>query len=216
MGPEIIPAILAKDEKEFRRKIEMVTDLCDTVQIDVMDGKFVNNTTFADPQEIERMNLPMEFEIHLMVEDPEAHLDAWSVAGCSRALVHAESVEDLRAALESVHAYGMERGISINPQTPIEDIEDAIDLADVVQVMGVQPGFMGQEFVPETVAKVAALRDKYPDLVIEVDGGVSDKTAADLADAGADRLVSGSFIFSGAPAKAIETLVQLTEYEEEA
>lgn len=215
MEPEIIPAILAKDEKEFKRKIEMVTDLCDTVQIDVMDGKFVNNTTFADTQEIERMNLPMEFEVHLMVEDPEAHLDAWSVAGCKRALVHAESVEDLADALKSVHAYGMEPGISINPKTELSEIEDAIEFAEVVQIMGVEPGFMGQEFIPETTDRVAELREKYPDLIIEVDGGVSDKTAAELADAGADRLVSGSFIFSGAPAKAIETLVQLTEHEEE-
>jgi len=212
---EIIPAILAKDEKEFRRKIEMVSGLCDTVQIDVMDGAFVGNTTFADPEEIERMNLSMEFEVHLMVEDPEAHLDAWTVAGCKRALIHAESVEDLRAALESVRAYGMEPGISINPGTKLEDIEHAIDLAEVVQIMGVEPGFMGQEFLPETVDKVAELRENYPSLIIEVDGGVSDKTAADLADAGADRLVSGSYIFSGSPARSIETLIQLTKHDEE-
>lgn len=215
MGPEIIPAILVKSEKEFRRKIESVEDIAQTVQIDVMDGKFVPNETFADPERIKELNLPMEFEVHLMVEDPLEHLDGWSVAGCARALIHAESVKDLPAALKDVKSYGMEAGISINPDTPVSAIEDAIDEADVVQVMGVKPGFMGQEFDPIAIDKVEELRDAYPDLVIEVDGGVSEETAVDLADAGADRLVSGSFIFgSGAPAKMIARLEELTDSED--
>lgn len=214
MGPEIIPAILVKTEREFRQKIEAVEELVETVQIDVMDGKFVPNETFADPDRIKEFGLPMEYEVHLMVEDPLEHLDGWSVAGCSRAIIHAESVEDLPAAIEAVKSYGMEAGISINPDTPVSAIEDAVEEADVVQVMGVNPGFMGQEFNPIAIDKVAELRDTYPDLVIEVDGGVSDATARALAEAGADRLVSGSFIFnSGAPAKMIAKLEELTDLD---
>lgn len=215
MGPEIIPAILVKSDKEFRQKVDSLEELADTVQIDVMDGKFVPNETFADPNLIKEMGMPMDFEIHLMVEDPLSHLDAWAATDCIRAIVHAESVEDLPATLEAVKSYGMEAGISINPETPISDIADAISNADVVQVMGVNPGFMGQEFNPIAIEKVAALRKSYPDLAIEVDGGVSDVTARALAEAGADRLVSGSYISStGAPAKMIAKLEELTEIDE--
>lgn len=207
MPVEIIPALLAKDEKELRRKAESVDGLCEMVQIDVMDGKFVDNLTWADPARLEKMPLPMPFEVHLMVQDPLERLDAWSLAGCQRVLIHAESVEDLAAALREAKSYGMEAGISINPETPVSDIEDAVAEADVVQVMGVNPGWMGQPFQEVAVEKVAELRDKFPELVIEVDGGVAAGIARRLAEAGADRLVSGSAVFnSGAPAKALDAL----------
>ena len=204
---EIIPAILAKDEKEFRRKIESVAHFCETVQIDVMDGRFVDNVTWAEPRRIDLMRLPMAFEAHLMVEDPLSTLESWSAAGCVRVLLHAEAVEDAAEAVRQARLYGMEVGLSLNPETPLEHLEEALALVDVVQVMGVHPGHMGQAFQPAALEKVAALRAKYPDLPIEVDGGVAVGIARQLAEAGADRLVSGSAIFhSGAPAKAIEAL----------
>ena len=211
---EIIPAILAKDEKEFRRKAESVTDLCETIQIDVMDGAFVDNVTWADPKRIDLMRLPMAFEVHLMVKDPLASLDAWSVAGCQRAIVHAEAVEDVAEALRQIKLYGMEAGVSLNPETSIESVEEALSEADVVQVMGVHPGWMGQAFQPVALEKVRTLREKFPELMIEVDGGVAVGIARELAEAGADRLVSGSAVFnSGAPAKAIEALRADTDLE---
>ncbi len=207
MPVEIIPAILAKDEKDFRHKVEAVTDLCQTVQIDVMDGQFVENSTWADPSYLERNPLAMDCEVHLMVAEPEAHLEGWSRAKCVRALIHAESVKDLPAALKAVKMYGMEPGIAINPETPISAIADAIEHASVVQVMGVKPGAMGRPFQPVALDKVRELRAKYPDLIIEVDGGVNVGTARELAEAGADRLVSGSAVFgNGSPAKMIEAL----------
>ncbi len=211
---EIIPAILAKDEKEFRRKIDSITDLCETVQIDVMDGIFVDNVTWADPKRIDLLRLPMAYEVHLMMKDPLASLDAWSVAGCQRAIVHAEAVDDVADALRQIKLYGMEAGVSLNPETSIESVEAALSEADVVQLMGVHPGHMGQPFEPGTIEKVRTLREKFPELVIEVDGGVAVGTARELADAGADRLVSGSAVFnSGAPAKSIEALRADTELE---
>jgi len=214
MPVEIFPAILAKDEKELRRKVESVEGLCETVQIDVMDGKFVDNATWADPDRFRKMPLPMPYEVHLMVKDPLERLDAWSLAGCERVLIHAESVDDLAEALRLAKSYGMEAGISINPETSVADIEDAIPEADVVQVMGVDPGWMGQGFQEVAVEKVAELREKFPDLVIEVDGGVAVGVARRLADAGADRLVSGSAVFnSGAPAKALAALREDVESE---
>lgn len=211
---EIIPAILAKDEKELRRKVESVTDLCETIQIDVMDGAFVDNTTWNEPERLQKMPLPMEFEVHLMVKDPLERFDAWSLAGCRRVLIHAESVEDLGDALKQAKSYGMEAGISLNPETPISEIEDAIPDADVVQVMGVHPGWMGQPFQSVALEKVRELREKYPELPIEVDGGVAVGIAKELAEAGADRLVSGSAVFnSGAPAKALDALRADVELE---
>lgn len=211
---EIIPAILAKDEKEFRRKVEAVAELAETIQIDVMDGKFVDNLTFADPERVSKMNLPMAFEVHLMVEDPESRLDGWSLAGCLRAIVHAESVKNLPETLKKVKLFGMEPGIAINPETPVSAIAEAVPFAAVVQVMGVHPGWMGQPFEPSTIAKVKELRAHYPDLVIAVDGGVAVGIARQLAEAGADRLVSGSALFnSGSPAKAIEALRNDVEIE---
>lgn len=204
---EIIPALLVKDEKEFRRKIDSVEGLCDAVQIDVMDGKFVDNVTWGDPERLAKMPLPMDYEVHLMVKDPFERLDAWSRAGCLRAIVHAEAVEDPLEAVRTVKSYGMEAGIAINPETPVSAIEKAAAEADVVQVMGVHPGWMGQPFQESAVEKVAMLREKFPDLAIEVDGGVAVGVARRLAEAGADRLVSGSAVFaSGAPAKSIERL----------
>ena len=212
---EIIPAILAKDEKELRRKVESVTDLCETIQIDVMDGVFVDNVTWNEPERLQKMPLPMEFEVHLMVKDPLERFDAWSLAGCSRVLIHAESVEDLAEALRQAKSYGMEAGISLNPETPISAIESAILEADVVQVMGVHPGWMGQAFQEVALEKVRELREKFPELMIEVDGGVSVGIARKLAEAGADRLVSGSAVFnSGAPAKALDALRADVELEE--
>jgi ribulose-phosphate 3-epimerase len=204
---EIIPAILAKDEKELRRKVESVTDLCDTIQLDVMDGKFVDNVTWNEPERLIKMPLPINFEVHLMVQDPLERFDAWSLAGCSRVLIHAETVEDLSEALRQAKSYGMEAGISINPETPISAIEKAIPDADVVQVMGVHPGKMGQAFQDMALEKVRELREKFPELMIEVDGGVTVGIARKLAEAGADRLVSGSAVFnSGAPAKSLDAL----------
>ncbi len=209
---EIIPAILARDEKELRRKVESVVGLCETIQIDVMDGVFVDNATWADPERLQKMPLPIEFEVHLMVADPVERLDAWSLSGCRRALIHAESVDDLVDALRQAKSYGMEAGISLNPETPVSTIEAAVPEADVVQVMGVHPGRMGQPFEESALAKVRELRGKFPDLPIAVDGGVAIGVARRLAEAGADRLVSGSAVFSsGAPAKAIGELREDTE-----
>ena len=204
---EIIPALLTQDEKEFRRKIDAIAGIAETVQIDVMDGTFVPNVSWNDPDRVEKMPLPMDFEVHLMVNDPEAQLDGWSRAGAVRAIIHAETVKDAAEALKNVKAYGMEPGLAINPETPVSAIEAAVPFAAVVQVMGVHPGAMGREFQPVAVEKVRELREKFPDLVIAVDGGVAVGIARQLADAGADRLVAGSAIFhSGAPAKALEAL----------
>jgi ribulose-phosphate 3-epimerase len=202
---EIIPALLTRDEKEFRRKVEAVTDLCQTIQIDVMDDTFVPGHTFADPGRIDSKIMPPEYEIHLMVADPFAQLDAWSLAGCTRAIIHAETVPDAKEALKQVRLYGMEPGLAINPDTPLDqNILDAMPEAAVVQIMGVTPGDMGRPFQRVALEKVRELRRLFPELIIAVDGGVAVGTARELAEAGADRLVVGSAIFNnGAPAKAI-------------
>lgn len=204
---EIIPAVLVKDEREFRQKVEALGEAVETIQLDAMDGKFVENVTWADPNRLAKMPLPMSFEVHLMVDDPLSTLEGWSRSGCIRAIIHAEAVDDAAEALRQIKAFGMEAGLTFNPETPIDDIEDAVEEADVVQVMGVAPGRMGQEFDRRALDKVRELRDRWPDLIISVDGGVSVGIARALAEAGADRLVAGSAVWKdGAPLKAIEAL----------
>jgi ribulose-phosphate 3-epimerase len=207
---EVIPALLTRDEKEFRRKVEAVADLCQTIQIDVMDDTFVSGRTFADPGRIDMRIMPPEYEVHLMVSDPFALLDAWSLAGCTRAIIHAETVPDAKAALKQVRLYGMEPGLALNPDTPLDEkILEAVPEAAVVQVMGVTPGDQGRPFQPIALEKVRELRRLFPELIIAVDGGVDIGTAHDLAEAGANRLVVGSAIFKyGSPAKAIEAIAE--------
>ena len=174
-----------------------------------MDDTFVAGRTFADPGHIDLRMMPPEYEVHLMVADPLAVLEAWSLAGCTRAIIHAETVPDIKEALKQIRLYGMEPGLAFNPETPLEKILDAVPEAAIVQVMGVTPGAQGRPFQPIALDSVRELRRLFPDLVIEVDGGVAVGTARQLAEAGADRLAVGSAIFNnGSPAKAIEAIAE--------
>lgn len=191
---EIIPAILARSEVEFRAKIAVVGTRAKTVQIDVMDGVFVPNRTWADPAAVARMRLPYAIEAHLMVADPLPAAHAWIAAGARRIFVHVEA-EGWGGAVEAARAAGREGGAAVNPETPLDAVMAVAEELDAVLVMGVAPGWSGQRFDPVAVDRVALLRSRYPRLRIEVDGGVSAATAPALAAAGADGLVAASALF---------------------
>lgn len=192
---ELIPAILAADAGEFRAKAARIADHAQTVQIDVMDGVFVDNATWADPAAIRAMHLPFVFEVHLMVTHPERVVDDWIMAGARRVFAHVESPGNPMAAVEAMRAVGREGGLAINPDTPVSRIADVLAELDAVLVMGVRPGWSGQPFQSTALAKVAELKRLRPELRVEVDGGVTPAIAADLAALGCDGVVAASALY---------------------
>lgn len=195
---ELIPAILVQDVFGFRSRTQAVADLAQTVQVDVMDGRFVPTTSWADPAAIARMHLPFVLEAHLMVERPERVVDDWIMAGAHRVFAHVEAPGNPLAAVEAMRAVGREGGLAINPETPVSRIADILPELDAVLVMGVTPGWSGQAFQDVALAKVAELKRLRPALRVEVDGGVTPAIAADLAALGCDGVVAASALF-GAP-----------------
>ncbi len=192
---ELIPAILVNTEDEFRRRVALVAPYVKTIQVDVMDGRFVRQHSWALPGAIARMHLRVALEAHLMVQDPEHVVDAWIAAGARRVVVHEEARGNLGFVIEKCHAAGREVGISLNPQTSVATINDFLDIIDAVLVMGVSPGRSGQKFEPVALEKVRELQRRKPKMFIEVDGGVHRENDLVLVAAGADGLVVGSAIF---------------------
>ena len=170
----------------------------DLIHWDVMDGVFVPNLTFGpDVIASTRHLVDLEFEVHLMVVDPDRLIDRYVDAGCSTVLVHAEACDHLHRSLSHIADLGATPGVALNPHTPAEVIRHVRDLLGVVLIMTVNPGFGGQSYIgamEPKLAEVAAMLDGY-DCALEVDGGIGPSTVADVVAAGADRLVSGSALF---------------------
>jgi ribulose-phosphate 3-epimerase len=209
---QIIPAILATSEAEFREKIDKVRDVAAMVHIDVMDGVFVDTVTWTPPEKMKKILGDLPFEAHLMVAEPEHAAVVWLAAGARRVFVHAEATNRegliIRSAPrpESV-------GLVLNPETPVSRVLASLPYLQAVLVMGVNPGKSGQEFQPAITEKIAALKKLKPSLVITVDGGVKPENAALLVKAGADILAAATALTDSpdpmlAAAKFVEALNQ--------
>ncbi len=207
---EIIPAIIAKDFNELKEKIKKVEPYVDWAQLDVMDGKFVENITWNNPEELKKLETKVNLEAHLMIENPEKIIDQWIDSGVKRITFHYGSTDKHGEILDKIKEKGLEAGIAINPGMPIEVIEDFVPKLDLILVMTVEPGRGGQELIPDTLAKVKRLQDIYPDKKIQVDGGVNLENARELIKTGADILAGGSVIFKSDSIE--ETINQLKEY----
>ena len=188
---EIIPAILAKDEGEFVAKAGRLAPLGLTVQIDVIDGKFVPNITWAPPEAMKGIFQNNPYEAHLMVADPEHQVPIWVAAGAARVYYHAEATQVDMLIYKSMGNKGNRLGVAINPDTPVSRVAPLLTHIKNVLVMGVNPGWSGQPFQEIALDKVRALRATEPDLHITVDGGVTPEIAVKLAAAGADAVVMG-------------------------
>lgn len=215
---EIIPAILPKDFFEIEEKIGLVKDLVDFVQIDICDGSFVPNMTWpyvGDKGEFEKIihedeGMPgwqdLDFEIDLMVNNPEKVIDDWVTVGASRVVLHAESKGDVGKAIEMLKGR-VETGMALNVDTPIDVIGDPKfgvkeGSLQFIQLMGIDHvGFQGQEFDAKVIDKIKQVKKMCPDYPVSIDGGVSLDNAKRLIDAGADRLVVGSAIFGSGDVK---------------
>lgn len=191
---EVIPAIIAKDFKELKSKIRLVEPYVDWAQLDVMDGRFVDNQTWNNPSELTRLKTSLNLEAHLMIARPEEKLDEWLASGIKRVIVHYEATDKINEIIEKTQKSGLEVGLALNPETNIDVIDQFVSKLDLVLIMTVHPGRAGQNFLEESVSKIKNLRAKYFYVKIEVDGGINLKTASRVIQAGADLLVSGSAV----------------------
>jgi ribulose-phosphate 3-epimerase len=204
---KISPSILACDFARMGEEIARVDKFSDYIHVDVMDGIFVPNISFGMPviKSIRKVT-DIIFDVHLMIERPERYIEEFAKLGSDIITIHYESTSDPASVLKMIRAAGKKAGISIKPGTDYSVLLPLLPLCDLVLVMTVEPGFGGQKFMHDMMAKVSALRavierEKY-DIEIEVDGGINAETAAIAAEAGANVLVAGSSVFAAGDAKA--------------
>jgi ribulose-phosphate 3-epimerase len=207
---QIIASILVNSEEDFKNQLKLSKESVDMVQIDLADGKFVPNTTWDYKNPIDAQKyIDINFELHLMVENPIDVLKDWEKNNyLKRILVHYESLKNPTEEIKILKEKNKELGIVLNPETPINSIDNILEEIDVVMFMGVNPGFQGQNFLPETLDKIKEFKNKKTKHIVEVDGAVNKETAIDIAKAGADILCPGSAIFGNDmhPKENIDTI----------
>lgn len=209
----IAPSVLAADFGNLQRDLEMINNSeADWFHIDIMDGVFVPNISYGMPVlETIQKHAKKTIDVHLMIIDPDRYIKTFASLGANILSVHYEACTHLHRTLQAIKAEGMKAGVAINPHTPVSLLEDLINDIDVVCVMSVNPGFGGQSFIETTYRKVKQLKEiitrNNASTLIEVDGGVTNKNAKQLAEAGADVLVAGSYVFKAE--NQIETIADL-------
>lgn len=209
----VSPSLLAADFSNLGKDIEIINNSeADMLHLDVMDGVFVPNISFGFPvMEAVAEVCTKPLDVHLMIVEPEKWISQVRDLGADIMNIHQEACTHLYSTVCHIRETGMKAGVTLCPATPVSVLEDIITELDMVLLMSVEPGFGGQKFIPHTLEKVRRLRELIDKTgskaLIEIDGGVNEKTGSELARAGADILVAGSYVFKApSPAEAIATL----------
>lgn len=213
---QIVPSLLSADFARLADEIGKVErGGAQMLHVDIMDGHFVPNLTMGPPvvKSIRKVT-KLVLDLHLMIEDPDTYAPLFIEAGANQCSVHYEACRHLDRTVHLIQQHGARAGVVINPATPVSVLEDVLEIVDYVLVMSVNPGFGGQEFIPNSLNKIRTLdqirRERRLHFAIEIDGGVSTHNAAEIVRAGCDWLVAGSFVFHSAdPAATVKVLQQV-------
>ncbi len=209
MKPIVAPSILASDFANLQREITMINESeGDWIHVDIMDGVFVPNISMGLPVvEAVKRHAKKPLDVHLMIVQPERFVEAFQKAGASIISVHVEACPHLHRNIQQIKQLGIQAGVALNPHTPVSTLQHVIADIDLVCMMSVNPGFGGQKFIEATYQKIKDLKQLIASTgskaLIEIDGGVNQRNARPLLDAGADVLVAGNFVFSSPQPKEV-------------
>lgn len=201
--PILSPSLLSADFSNLGSEIKKIENNCgQMVHIDVMDGSFVPQITYGEPviKSIRKLT-KLPFDVHLMIEKPELHIDSFAEAGANMITFHYEVSAHAHRIIQMIHERGLKAGVALCPATPVSALSELLGCADIILVMTVNPGWGGQKIIPSCVDKVALLKklreENGYNYLISVDGGVNNDTLKSVLDAGTDIVVSGSSFFNG-------------------
>ncbi len=211
----VAPSILSADFARLGAEIEAVEAAgADLIHVDVMDGHFVPNITIG-PGVVRALKpyARIPFDVHLMIAPADPYIEAFAKSGADGITVHPEAGPHIHRTLQLIHAHGKSAGIALNPGTPIDALDNVLDLVDLVLIMTVNPGFGGQSFIESQLTKIEAAAERIAKsgraIALEVDGGITPETARRAIAAGADTLVAGTFVFGEGPAHYTANIARL-------